>query len=62
MGFFLKLDVQGQEGAIILDVDGLEVGGLENWTILMDVICVSIKTKKTSSPLEVHFKFFTLSE
>ena len=35
----LKLDVQGKEGGRILDVDGQR--GLENWTIFMDVICVS---------------------
>ena len=43
-GFHLKLDVQGQEGGRIMDVDG-QVGwgrgGPENWTIFMDAICVS---------------------
>ena len=28
-------------GGRILDVHGQGVGGLENWTIFMDVICVS---------------------
>ena len=38
----MKLDVQGQRGRRILDVDGQGGwGGLENWTILMDVIRVS---------------------
>ena len=39
----LGLDVQDQGGKKILDVDGQGggVGGLENWTILMDVTCVS---------------------
>ena len=41
-GICLKLDVQGQGGGRILDIDGQGgVGGLENWTILMDVICIS---------------------
>ena len=43
-GVRLKLDVQCQEGGRILDVDGQGVkwgGGLENWTIFMDVTCVS---------------------
>ena len=37
----MKLDVQGQRGGRILDVDG-QGGeeGLENWTIFMDIICV----------------------
>ena len=34
----MKLDFQGQGGGRILDVD---VGGLENWTVFMYVICVS---------------------
>ena len=38
----MKLDVQGQGVGRILDVDGQGWwGGLENLTILMDVICVS---------------------
>ena len=37
----LKLAVQGQGCRRILDVDGQGVEGLENWTIFMDVICVS---------------------
>ena len=41
-GVRLKLDVQGQEGGRILNVDGKGGwAGLENWTIFMDVICVS---------------------
>ena len=36
----LKLDVHGQGGGRILDIDGQGVGGLENWTIFMDVIYV----------------------
>ena len=44
----LKLDVQSQEGGRILDVNGQGgVRGLENWTILMDVIRVSSLTCKT---------------
>ena len=38
----LKLDAQRQGSGRILDVDGQGVwGGDENWTISMDVICVS---------------------
>ena len=40
-GVRLKLDVQGQRGAKILDVDGQGVRSLENQTIFMDVICLS---------------------
>ena len=40
-GVRLILDVQSQGGETISDVDGQGVGGLENWTIFMDVICVS---------------------
>ena len=40
-GVRLKLDVQSQGGGRILDVDRQGCGGLENWTILMDVIYVS---------------------
>ena len=40
----LKLYVQGQGGDRILDVDGQGGGTLENWTIFMDVICVSSLT------------------
>ena len=41
-GVRLKLDVQGQVGGRILDVDGQgRWGFFENWTILMDVIRVS---------------------
>ena len=51
--FYLKLDVQGQGDGRILAVDiqgrwGREVG-LEDWTIFMDVICVS--SLKHSSPI-----------
>ena len=36
-----KLNVEGQGGERILDVDGQGgVGGLENWTNFMDIICV----------------------
>ena len=42
--FGSKLDVQGQDGGRISDIDGQGVGGLENWTIFMDVICVSSLT------------------
>ena len=39
----LKLDVEGQGGGRISGVDGEggRVECLENWTIFMDVICVS---------------------
>ena len=38
----LKLDVQGQGSGRILDLDGRGgMGGLENCTDFMDVICVS---------------------
>ena len=37
----MKLDVQGQGGGRILDVAIQGGWGLENWTILMDVIFVS---------------------
>ena len=40
-GIRLKLDIQGQSSGKILDVDEQGVGSLENWTIFMDVICVS---------------------
>ena len=41
-GARLKLDVQGQGGGGILDVDGQRGwGGIENWTIFMDIIFVS---------------------
>ena len=40
-GIRLKLDVQGQGSARILDVDGQGKWGRENWIIFMDVICVS---------------------
>ena len=44
-GVRLKLDVQVQAGGRIVDVDGQGgVEGLENWTISMDVICVSSLT------------------
>ena len=42
----LKLDAQGQGGGIILVVDGQKSGGIENWIIFMDVICVSSLTDK----------------
>ena len=32
------MDVQGQEGGRMLEIDGQEVEGLEIWTIFMDVI------------------------
>ena len=46
----LKLDVQGEGGGRILDVGGQGGGSLENWTIFMDVICVSslISLKNTA--------------
>ena len=40
-GVHMKLDVHGQEIGKNVDLDGQGVGGLENWTIFMDVICVS---------------------
>ena len=40
----MELDVQGQGSGRILDVDGQWVWSLENWTIFMDVICVSSLT------------------
>ena len=40
-GICLKLVVQGQGDRKILNVDELGVGGLGNWTIFMEVICVS---------------------
>ena len=40
-GAHLKLDVQGQGGGRISGVDDYGVRGFENWTIFMDVICVS---------------------
>ena len=39
-GIRLKLDVQGQGGGRILDIDGHGVGGLERWTIFVDAMCV----------------------
>ena len=41
-GVRMKLDVQGQGGGRILDVarQGVVLGGLENWTIFIDVICI----------------------
>ena len=41
-GICLKLDVQGQGGGNILDVNGQGDGALQNWT--MDVICESSPT------------------
>ena len=42
VGVRLKLDVQGQRGGKISDLDGQgRVGVLENCTIFMDIICVS---------------------
>ena len=41
MGVPLKLEVQGEGGGKILDVDGQGVRDLENWIIFMDVICAS---------------------
>ena len=43
-GVRLELEFQGQEDASILDVDGQGGGGLENWAIFMDIICVSSLT------------------
>ena len=40
-GIRVKLDVQSQGDERILNVDGQGGGCIENWTILMDVICVS---------------------
>ena len=40
-GVCLKLDVQGQGGGRISDVDGQGVRGLENWTLFLDVLCAS---------------------
>ena len=37
----MKVDVQDQGGGRTLDVDGQGGGGLENWIIFMNVICVS---------------------
>ena len=43
----LKLDVQAQGDGRILAVDGEgELGGLENWIIFIDLICVSSCTLK----------------
>ena len=39
-GIPLKLDIQGQGGGRILDVDGQEGEGVENWIIFMEVIYV----------------------
>ena len=48
----LELEVQGQGDGRILDFDGQGgVGGLENWTIFMDVICVSSLRGGFGSPL-----------
>ena len=38
------MDVQGQGGGRILDVDGQGGCCLENWTIFMEVMCVSSLT------------------
>ena len=40
-GVCLKSDVQGRGGGRILDEAGQGGRGLENWTIFMEVICVS---------------------
>ena len=37
----MKLDAPSQGGGRILDVNGQGVGGLENWIIFMDFICLS---------------------
>ena len=50
-GIRLKLDVQGEGGERISDVDGQGVGDLENWTIFMDVIYASPLTKKETPAL-----------
>ena len=57
-GFRLKLDVQGQGVGRISDVDGQGQGGLENWTIFMDVICVS-SLKVLSETVMIFFQNFS---
>ena len=52
-GICLELDVQSQVGGRIFDVDGQRGGGLENWTIFMDTICVS--------SLDIHRKIPVLA-
>ena len=45
----LKLDFQGQEGGKMLDVAGqVGRGVLENWTVFLDVICVSLLNNSKS--------------
>ena len=54
----MKLDVQGQGGGRILDVDGQ--GGvvrLENWTIFMHVICVSSLSYLSSKDFDLNLVF-----
>ena len=49
----MKLDIQGQGGRRISDVDGQGVGeGLESWTVSMDVKCISsLINKAVPQPL-----------
>ena len=54
----MKLDVQGQGVGRISDVDGQGQGGLENWTIFMDVICVS-SLKVLSETVMIFFQNFS---
>ena len=56
----MNLNVQGQGVGRILDVDGQGVGGgggvVENWTIFMDVICVSSLKWVVAARLEVQIE------
>ena len=54
VGVCSNLDVQGQGSGKNLDVVEQGVGGLENWTIFMDVMCVSsLNIKHDVSPIPV---------
>ena len=42
----MKLVMEGEGGQRILEVDGQGgLGGIENWTVFMDVICASPLTQ-----------------
>ena len=55
----MKLDIQGQGGGRILDADGQWGGDHENWTIFMDVICVSFLIISIYSSISIETEYVT---